>query len=397
MTGSKGKGSTARLLAGMLQREGYRVGLFTSPHLIDFTERIRVDGRAIEEAEFTAILESLRGALEAVEQSFLPAEYFGPVGIMAVVACLHFAQKRTDVNVIELGRGARYDDVNQVAAEWAVVTPVQWEHSEQLGPDIASIAYNKAGAIMPGLRGVTVGRQEPLPLAILRAEAEARRVPALCFGSSFSVERVAPGTDGTVFDARIGDRLYERLRTPLLGRNQADNIAVALATATAFTGRAPEETALRAHLADLTFPGRCQLLDRRPAVLIDGAINRDSAANVREVAAALRRSPVVAVVAVPRDKDYRGAIGELAAVADELILTRARNPHLCFPDDAAAFAAGLRPTRAIPDFAAAAACAERAAGRDGLVLVAGTQSMVAEALAHYRVATRDSPEFFVHS
>ena len=130
VTGSKGKGSTARMIAGLLQVHGYRVGLFSSPHLVDFTERIRVDGKAISEPEFMEILAAVRPLADRLAADFAPREYFGPVGLVAVVACLYFARRSTDVNVFELGRGARYDDVNQMAGEWAVLTPVLWEHPE---------------------------------------------------------------------------------------------------------------------------------------------------------------------------------------------------------------------------------------------------------------------------
>lgn len=393
VTGSKGKGSTSRMIAGLLHTLGYRTGLFASPHLIDYTERIRVAGVGIAESVFMELLEEVRGPLERMQRHFAPYEYMGPVGIVLAVACLYFRQQRTDINVIELGRGARYDDVNRVAAEWSVITPVQYEHPRELGPDLPAIALNKSGVIGPGQRGVTLGRQHAVAGRILETEAEAWRVPTIVTGRDFGADGVRMTAGGTEADIWTAQSRLRSLHISLLGRHQADNLASALATVEAFTGRQVSEEALRAYAAGLSFAGRAQVLPGSPPVLLDGAINRETASLTREVIEALGRRPVAAVVAVPADKEYRGFLEALAPAVDSFVVTRAKNPHLHFPEDAAAVASAWRPTREASGIEEALALAGEAAGAAGLVVVAGTQSLIADALAHLRVPTRDLAEF----
>lgn len=393
VTGSKGKGSTARMIAGLLHLLGYRTGLFASPHLIDYTERIRVEGVGIPEPVFMELLKEVRDPLERMKRQFAPHEYMGPVGIVLAVACLYFRRQETDVNVIELGRGARYDDVNRVTAEWSVVTPVQYEHPRELGPGLADIALNKAGVIGPGQRGVTIGSQSALPGRMLETEAAAWRVPAIVAGRDFGAQRVRVTARGTEADIWTPRSRVIGLRLNLLGRHQADNLAAALATAEAFAGKTVPEAALRAYAARLTFAGRSQVLPGSPPVLLEGAINRETAALTCEVIESLGRRPVAAVVAVPADKDYRGFLEALAPVVDVFIVTKAKNPHLRFPQDAVALASLWRPAHEARDIEEALALAAAAAGPEGLVTVAGTQSLIADALAHFQVPTRDLAEF----
>ena len=417
VTGSKGKGSTARIIAGLLQVHGYRVGLFSSPHLVDFTERIRVDGRAIGESEFMEILADIRPLADRLAANFAPHEYFGPVGLVAVVACIYFARRATDVNVVELGRGARHDDVNQVAGEWAVLTPVLREHAEQLGPDIRSIIDNKAGVMDDGMRGVILGRQSPEALAQLLREAERLALPVRRLGGGsagraeecfdgrrggraeerldeqFGVEGVTAAVDGVRFSLWTGRRVYGAQHLSLQGRHQADNAAVAVAAAEAFHGAPLDPEAVRRHLGRLAFPGRCQVIQGNPAVLIDGAINRESANYVSEFIGTLGVQSVISVIAVPADKDYVGVLEVMAAVSEQIIVTCASNPHLEFPADALEVATRMLPSETAADLEEAVGKAKRRLGAArGLIAVVGTQSLVADALRYYGVDTRDMAE-----
>lgn len=392
VTGSKGKGSTARLLAGVLESQGLRVGLFTSPHLIDYTERIRVNGRAIGEREFVRLLLSFRPTADRLASEFGPGDYYGPVGLTAVVAALHFRNLQTDVNVFELGRGARFDDVNVLDAKWAVITPVQHEHVEQLGPGLSDIAWNKAGAIGPGIRGATVGLQPPEALSVLKEEADRWGVALDVLGTDFIVENVRAQANETAFSVVGRFARYEDLTVSLLGRHQADNATVAVAAAERVIGGALSGDRLRKSLAGLRFPGRMHVLERCPRILIDGAINRESGAYAAEMIATLRPEKLVLVMGLPDDKDVAGLAASLGGEAATVIVTPAENPHLRYAD-AAAVRAALRRTSSIVidcrSFEEAIALAEELAGRSGMVAVIGTQSLVADALRHYGVPTRD--------
>ncbi len=416
VTGSKGKGSTARIIAGLLQMHGYRVGFFSSPHLVDFTERIRVDGRAIGESEFMEILADIRPLADRIAANFAPHGYFGPVGLVAVVACIYFARRATDVNVVELGRGARYDDVNQLAGEWAVLTPVLREHAEQLGPDLRSIIDNKAGVMDAGMHGVILGRQSPEAVAQLLREAGRLALPVLRLGGEsaeramgvdgqcarqlagrldgqFGVEGVTAAADGVRFSLWTGQQVYGAQHLSLRGRHQADNAAVAVAAAEAFHGAPLDPEAVRRHLGRLAFPGRCQVIPGNPTVLIDGAINRESAHYVSEFIGTLEAQSVISVIAVPADKDYVGVLEVMAGVSERIIVTCASNPHLEFPANALEVAERMLPSEAAADLAEAVGVAKRRLGSaGGLIAIVGTQSLVADALRYYGIDTRDMAE-----
>ncbi len=389
ITGSKGKGSTSRMLAALLEARGYRVGLFTSPHLIDFTERIRVNGLAIPEADFMALLSVVRGPLEMLQADFSPTQYFGPVGIVAAVAMLYFAQCETDVNVIELGRGARHDDVNALVADLAAVTPVLMEHAQQLGPTLQDIAYSKAGVITEGLGAVVVGRQFPEPAAVLRSEAAAMGVPLIAYGADFAVREAEILSSGTRCGIRTPRAEYASMTIGPLGAHQADNAAVALTVAELFVGAPLAERTVRDALAGLRLLGRGQVLQGTPQVLIDAAINRESAACAKDVILSRQYSRLVLVMGVPVDKDYRGMLDVLGPLSDLIVLTVTKNPHLTFPQDAVDAAQQYRPALFFPTLGEAIGAATRAANTDGMVAIIGTHSLVAEALEYYAVPTRD--------
>lgn len=389
ITGSKGKGSTSRMLAALLEAQGYRVGLFTSPHLIDFTERIRVNGLAIPEADFMALLSVVREPLEALQADFSPTQYFGPVGIVAAVAMLYFAHCHTDVNVIELGRGARHDDVNALVAELAAITPVLLEHTQQLGPTLQDIAYSKAGVITAGLRAVVIGRQFPEPAAVLRSEAAEAGVPFVAFGADFAMEQAEVLASGTKCSIRTPSAAYAPMIIGPLGVHQADNAAVALTVAELFVGAPLAERTVRHALGGLRLLGRGHVLPGTPQVLIDAAINRESAACAREVILSQRYSRLALVTGVPADKDYRGLLDVLGPLCDLIVLTVAKNPYLTFPQDALNAAQQHRPALFAPTLGEAVETAASAVGAEGMVAIVGTHSLVADALEYYAVPTRD--------
>ena len=389
VTGSKGKGSTSRLIARLLEAQGLKVGLFTSPHLVDFTERIRVNGVAISEEEWLTWQGQLYPWIESMRSVMKPQEYIGPVGLVACVAALYFKDQQTDVNVFELGRGARFDDVNQVVGELAVITPIQLEHRELLGPDLGDIAWHKAGIIESGMEAVITAKQDPVVQAIIQEEAQQMGVMLESLGDHFRFQQVKVSLKGTTFGLTTSYARYENIHLQLLGRNQVENASVAVVAVEKWLGQALQEEVVQSAFADLWWPGRMQLLMRSPQVLIDGAINRESAGYVQEVVSLFENVRKVLVVGVPVDKDGFGVIEELAPEVVGIWVTKAQNPHLVFDlpqleDVASRFA----PTHVAENLADALTAAQGVAGAGGLVIVTGTQSLVAEAMQYYQVPTR---------
>ncbi|MCL6517411.1 bifunctional folylpolyglutamate synthase/dihydrofolate synthase [Alicyclobacillus sp.] len=387
ITGSKGKGSHAILLAGMLQRMGLRVGLFTGPHLVDFMERFRIDGEVMPEDEFVRLVERVRPVADALP---VPQEqYLGPVGLLAVVAALWFSSERTDVNVYELGRGAQHDDVNRVRHRGAVVAPVFLEHREQLGPTLTDVAREKSGVITPDTRWVVSHRQDPVPQAVFEQAAAQAGIPFLCLGRDFDW---TSADGGKLVQVDLGGRRVD-IRLPD-GDNEylAGNAAVALAAALRIwadlrPGRPlPEEV----NLSDLRLPGRMEVVGRAPWVAIDGTIHGRSAIHAARWAHR-HRGPggrVGVILGLPADKDGPGVLEALWGTADWLVFARAHNPHLRFDGEWARLARSrwhdVTEASFIED--ALARAMPRLQPAD-VLLILGTQSFVGDALAAFDAET----------
>ena len=292
VSGSKGKGSHAILLAAMLQRWGLKVGLFTGPHLVDFMERFRINGQMMPETTFAPLMKTVADAADGM--ALPPGHYFGPVGLLAVTAALWFERERTDINVFECGRGALHDDVNQVTHQGAVVAPVFSEHIFQLGPTLADIGREKAAVATSDTRWVVSHPQAPevqYSCARLHATAGA----GLAFlGEDFTMETRRRGElvriDVHGLSALPGLDVSAEL--PDLPPHMLSNAAVSLAaaaTAMQTCADIPRRPALAPSAADgggkppavdlhgILLPGRMQVVRERPLTVIDGAIHAQSA------------------------------------------------------------------------------------------------------------------------
>ncbi|MEK0317176.1 bifunctional folylpolyglutamate synthase/dihydrofolate synthase [Cohnella sp. 56] len=427
VTGSKGKGSTSRMISSLLSHMGYKVGLFTSPHLVDYRERIRIDGRAIGETDFVRLARHVQPAWAQIERGLDKTTYQGPVGVALAIAVSWFAEQETDIDVVECGRGGRYDDANVLANEWAVVTAVLEEHVRELGPDIRDIVRHKLGIAKCADTRLYVGKQREDVLVEIKAVREATiehirgdedgesvRVQdpaarasqgasgrddrqdasapadgAVFAGAHFAAARVAITPSGTTFDVRTERARYRGLTLPLLGEFQADNAALAMRVCEDIAGSALDPAVVAACFARLQWPGRCEIVSREPLTIVDGAIHRDSAAHLVRVVRSLglgADARIAAVVGIPRDKDYVGVIETLAAVAARILVTRPDVSHLAFPEDAEALAAARRYR---PDGSAAypllaeALSALLAGPPPDCILIVGTQTLIGNAKRLY--------------
>ena len=327
VTGSKGKGSTARFIASLLSHHGYKVGLFTSPHLVNFTERIRVNGKAIPEDTFIRLMDTLAGSVHQVMAGLPRGKYLGPIGIILTAAYLYFKEQQTDFNVIECGRGGRYDDTNVLDNEWAVLTPMTLEHVPQLGPTLEDIIHHKLGIVKAMTQKVFVGKQKKvLP------DLEGKEM--FCYQQAFTPRNVQMSRAGLVFDVETNKSSYDKLTLPLLGEFQADNAALAIKVCEEIIGNPLEKGIIDTTFRDIQWPGRCEILAKDPIVLLDGAINRQSARYLTTVIEALDVSKVVTLIAVSEDKDYLGVISVCASFSETLIITEPEHSHKSFPKDA---------------------------------------------------------------
>lgn len=392
VTGSKGKGTHAILLAAILQRAGLRVGLFTSPHLVDFLERIRVDGRPIDSGSFVRLCGDVR---QVTSRMKLPeSHYFGPVGLLATVASLWFREQATDVNVFELGRGAKHDDVNQVYHQGAILTPVFTEHVDKLGPSFFDIVQEKLGVFTEGTKWMVAHEQAPDCLNVLYRLRQAREADIETLAVDFNY-RCGPLRDdeGAVetSTAKFG-RIQATVPAQIMP--YASNIAVALQAATRVLNdvqRLDAENGLSANLRGLDLPGRLQVVRApgKPTCVIDGTIHEQSARLVAEwVRRAGRFQDVWALLSLPDDKDGTGVLRQIGPLVNHLWFTQSANHHLIYSKDwnreARVFASDVRTVTGVE---VAVARLNEVVRAEDLILFLGTQSYVGEVLRNLRVPT----------
>ena len=324
VTGSKGKGSSASMLASLLEAR-MKTGLMTSPHLSDFRERFRVSGRMISPEQFRQSATAVKPWFDAVEETLERDVCISPMGIQAAAALTWFGEEGTQYNVFECGKGAQYDDVAGIPHPYAMIGSIFAEHTRELGSTAEEIAADKAH-VMDGAGAAFSARQTPRVMAVLRERAAREGCALYTDGEDFRPLNVRFTQGGMVFDAAVGERFFEQLRVPLLGEHQAHNAVLALANALAVIPDLTDEE-VRSRLAAVSWPARMEVLGREPFVMLDACVNRVSAAEAVRVLDALGIGRAAVVIGIPDDKDYAGTAACMSVRADRLILTKTANPH----------------------------------------------------------------------
>lgn len=377
--GTNGKGSVARMMAGVLQRAGYRTGLTTSPHLVSFVERIEVDGVPIAKADVAAGLAQVRDAVAPLDAAGEPPTFFECV---TALAFLHFRTAGVRWAVVEVGMGGRLDATNVLSPALTIITNVEVDHTAHLGPTIADIAWEKAGIMKPGVPLVTGASGQGL--FVLKARSHDLRVAMSVLGEDY---QIVPEQDDLIILRPNGESHY---RVGLAGQHQKRNAALVAAACGALRGqglRLPE-SAVHDALANTTHAGRLETF-HVPAgrfgpapmeVLVDGAHNPDAAHALRRHLGKTGWSGFHLVAGFCADKEWADCVDQWVPLASRVWCVPVRNPRTLAASELAAHVepSGI-PATARPDVAAALA----AAGTSGIdrVLVAGSLFLAGEARA----------------
>ncbi|MBL8132025.1 MAG: hypothetical protein JNL42_09215 [Anaerolineae bacterium] len=390
VTGSKGKGSTTAITAKLLEHLGHPTGMVTSPHLVQYRERIRVNGRMIPEGDFIRILDDLAPEIDRIEAEFTGTQYFSPQGIFLAIALQWFNEQGATAAVLEVGRGGRFDDIAVVPNRLSLFTPILLEHVVQLGRSLDRIAWHKAGIIKPHGFAYSVPQAAEV-LDILQTEAETLDAEFAWIAPTDMAELVRRTPNGMIL--RLGR--YGEMALSQHGIYDLENATLAVQGVGNMHGRlsgVPHASeayveAIRAGLADVRWPGRMQKLQDSPTVWLDGATTVRAARYMLESLDGDLRDPVIAIVGTPVDRDYRGVYQALAPHVSRIILTDSDiNPNIRFPAPETALAAARAVHDQVeyaPNLATALDIARRAAGADGTVLMAVTLPLVGEAMLLY--------------
>lgn len=407
IAGTKGKGSTCAFIAYILRQAGYKVGLYTSPHLSDFRERIRIlnaktenpldfaRGRReprtgfegmISKKELVSLVEKLKPAIEKYNKK----SKYGPLSFFEVytaLAFVYFKEKKADFAVLETGLGGRLDATNVVNPLVSVITPISYEHTQKLGKTLRKIALEKAGIIKGRQSIVITAPQGKEAVEVIRNRCKALAVKLYEVGKDILYEQTKAG-----FKVRglLGD--YPDLRLKLLGRHQLINAGVAIGAVEAlrFGGINIDTGSIRRGLYNTVWPGRCEVISRKPFIVLDGAQNAASAKALKETiienfsTQGEKYKRLILVLGISNDKNIKGICKEIFPLADTIILTQADNPRAAGVDSIERIiglgAVGCRPqvikTRNVKE---AMIKAKNIATKEDLILVTGSLFVVGEA------------------
>ena len=368
--GTNGKGSVAAMLATMLKCAGLRAGLYTSPHLVSFRERIRVNGDPISE---DGVVDGVEAAGTLVAR--LDATMFEAT---TAVALDHFARERVDVAVLEVGLGGRLDSTTVGTPAAVVVTRIDLDHQAWLGGTLGEIAAEKAAIIRPGVAIAVTAAQAPEAEAVVVRHAAGAGVPLLMHGRDLRVDVKSRTLGGQRVDCAGRGWRLDDLCLSMLGTFQPGNALLAVATAREL---GVAESAIRDGLERTLWPGRFHVIGADPWIVLDGAHNP---AGARALAASLDevfgKRPVTTIAGILRDKDARGILAALASCSDRIILTPFASPRCADPRALAAMVPpGARAE--VADSVADALDRALGAGRAPVVCVAGSLALVGEAMS----------------
>jgi dihydrofolate synthase/folylpolyglutamate synthase len=327
--GTNGKGSTSAMIAAILANSGIKCGLYVSPHLETFRERICVNGAMIGKQTAAALVDRVK---EAVEKTGVPVTYFEFVTAMAF---LHFAQEGAQVAAVEVGMGGRFDSTNVVTPAVSVITSIALDHREHLGATLRKIAREKCGIIKEGRPVVTAVRVPSAIEAIVKTAGE-RSAPLSLIGEDFKCRRLKPAEDGERFNFESGSTRYDGLFVRLVGRQQVVNSAMAVKAALilrdgGFAGI--NERSIRTALADVFLPGRFEMARKNPPLIYDGAHNpKACSALCQSLIERFGQRRVDFIFGAMGDKDYAGMIRDLLPAARSFTFFSPSVPRAVDPD-----------------------------------------------------------------
>ncbi len=381
ITGTNGKGSVAVMMASSLTANGYRTGLYTSPHFHTWRERVRVDSELISEVELARLVTELKPQLEAVNRR---AKYgkLTTFEFLTALAFAYFGQRGVRFQVLEVGLGGKFDATSVITPLVSIITPISFDHTDVLGSTLKEIAAEKCGIIKPD-GTVVIAPQPPEAARVIRESCRQRRARLLTVGKDVTWQGLSSGLDGQRLRVQGRRDSYE-LFIPLLGEHQQVNAATAVAALEVIADNGFEiaKEKVAKGLERVSWPGRFQILSRRPLLVVDGGHNIGAARSLTQsIRHYLDYKRAILVMGTSHDKDIAGLVAELAPLFDQVIVTRSQHPRALAPAALAAeFARRGVKAQLVGDVPSALSRALSLAGEEDLVCVAGSLFIVGEAM-----------------
>ena len=388
IAGTKGKGSTATMLARMLQANDYSVGLYTSPHVVDLHERIAINGRNISDSELLGLINRIYAAVEKMAKKDAPTFF----EIFTAMAFMYFVDKKVDIAVIETGLGGRLDSTNVIEPAVVGITSISIDHQNLLGNTIDLIAREKAGVIKKGIPVVSVP-QDPAAMKELKKAALAAKATLMVTGKdidfSYRFESSREHGPHTRICLTTPTSKFEHLRVPLPGEHQASNCGLALAMLDTLKvgGYKIDDSKAIEGLKGIKMLGRMEIIHNDPRILIDAAHN---AASIKALVCAIGQhvpyDSMIVIFGCGQDKDVRGMLEQLQYGADKVIFTRSNSPKAMYPQDLADMYTEIcgKMCQTAMSLRESLRIASSAIGREDLICITGSFYLVGQAKVMFK-------------
>ena len=400
ITGTNGKTSTTRFIERLLREHGLRTGRFTSPHLVKLNERMAIDGEPVEDQVLWEVYQDIEPVLDMVDAELIAAgdtklTFFEALAVLGFAV---FADAPVDVLVLEVGMGGEWDSTNVADGDVAVFTPVSLDHMERLGNTIAEIAKTKSGIIKPDSIVVS-SAQTADALTVVEARAASTAAGFKLLGRDAKVlsAEVVPGGQRITVQGLAGE--YRDLFLPLYGEFQAENLATAIMSVEAFLGGgnlAIADDVIRVAVADMSSPGRLQIVSNNPLTILDGAHNPGGAESLAKALATHFAAPkTIGIVGVLGEKDAAATLAPLAKSFDHVIVAASSSPRAVAAEELANVAAtvfGAENLSVAESVAEAYEIAQTMVFEGGAIVVTGSLSMVGDMLKLVQTETEEDDE-----
>ncbi|MFC1570417.1 bifunctional folylpolyglutamate synthase/dihydrofolate synthase [Candidatus Omnitrophota bacterium] len=372
VAGTKGKGSVCAFTSSILREAGFKVGLFTSPHLSFERERIQINGEEISEEDLADALNILKENLPGDAQ-----KTFSFFEVYTLLAILYFHMKNVDFAIFEVGLGGRLDATNVIDSEVSAITPVSFDHMHVLGSTLAGIAAEKAAIIKKGSVCVSSPQREEA-LEVIKEKCARVGASLMLVGEDIAYKVAGLTEEGSWFDAEGLKEKYSGCRTGLAGKFQVPNACTAIGICENLLHGEDIAIPIKKGIEKAFIPGRLEIIAKNPSIVIDGAQNAESARELKySVEEIFKYDKLILLIGLSEDKDIKGFCGHLAPIADEVILTRSASKRAQSPEIIRGFVKG-KPARITETAKEALGLALQASGKNDLVLAAGSFYLIGE-------------------
>lgn len=376
LSGTNGKGSTAAMTESIIRAAGFKTGLYTSPHLLDFRERIQINRRLIEEQEATDLILRIKNAVEKLK---IPVTFFE---FGTVLAFLHFKEQQTDINILEVGLGGRLDATNLCEAEISIITSISHDHAEYLGDDLKQIAFEKASIIKEhGTVFAHIPNEEIFN--VVNGLAQGRSASVYRLGREFNVTQIEGKSGYQSFDFILGKTEFKDLKLPLIGQFQAKNAGLAISACLKFFEKsdAVNENLVRKGLETVQWEGRLETVFTHPTVILDCAHNVESVRSMTtELLKNVHFSRCFVILGIMKDKEIDKIIGILGPFGDQFFLVPVNPPRGEQPENLLEkLKIFNKPVQISESVSNALQAAKDIANSDDMVCITGSIFTVAEA------------------